>query len=102
MAAETINTPILKMLGIKYPVLLAGMNGVAGEPRSRCPQRATQNLCCPTTSTGARAAGEGAGATAAVVSRLHGTWSSGVCVCVCVCVASLPRYRHLPQPRLHY
>jgi len=30
MAAETINTPILKMLGIKYPVLLAGMNGVAG------------------------------------------------------------------------
>ena len=30
MAAETINTPILKMLNIKYPVLLAGMNGVAG------------------------------------------------------------------------
>jgi NAD(P)H-dependent flavin oxidoreductase YrpB (nitropropane dioxygenase family) len=27
---ETINTPLTKMLGIKYPVVLAGMNGVAG------------------------------------------------------------------------
>lgn len=29
MPAETISTPMTKMLGIKYPILLAGMNGVA-------------------------------------------------------------------------
>jgi len=30
MATETINTPLLKLLGIKYPIILAGMNKVAG------------------------------------------------------------------------
>jgi len=30
MASETVNTPLLKLLGIKYPIILAGMNKVAG------------------------------------------------------------------------
>jgi hypothetical protein len=30
--AETIQTPLTKLLGIKYPVLLAGMNGEAPSP----------------------------------------------------------------------
>jgi len=30
MTSETVNTPVLKLLGIKYPIILAGMNKVAG------------------------------------------------------------------------
>jgi len=30
MAPDTVNTPLLKLLGIKYPIILAGMNKVAG------------------------------------------------------------------------
>merc|ERR1740129_1904651 len=30
MAAETIETPLTKLLGIKYPIILAGMNKAAG------------------------------------------------------------------------
>jgi len=30
MASETVNTPLLKLLGIKYPIILAGMNKIAG------------------------------------------------------------------------
>jgi len=30
MAPETVNTPLVKLLGIKYPIILAGMNKVAG------------------------------------------------------------------------
>lgn len=29
MAPETVNTPLVKLLGIKYPIILAGMNKVA-------------------------------------------------------------------------
>jgi len=30
MSADTIKTPLLDLLGIKYPIILAGMNGVSG------------------------------------------------------------------------
>ena len=36
---ETITTPILDMLKIQHPVLLAGMNGVAGTLRLPSPCR---------------------------------------------------------------